>query len=174
MRADGGYLVMNAVDVLADVNVWNALRKVMLYNRLDIQALDTQFSLNTIKPEWMKINVKLFFLVILNIIWRCGKLMKNFPKMFKVHAEFDDIAPKTKEMINNYAGFFSKLASEENLLHCDKQATASLIEWAVGFAENKEKITLQFSTVADLYREASHYAKQKKRARLEKSMWMKR
>jgi predicted ATP-dependent protease len=160
LRADGGYIILNALDVLSDPTIWNALKKVMLYGRLEIQNLDAQFQLNTIKPEWINLNVKIILLGDPGIYLALWGADEDFHKMFKVHAEFDSETSLSDDMIGHYAGFFALLATEEGLLHCDKSGAAALIEWAVEFTESQEKITLQFSYVADVMREASFYAKQ--------------
>ncbi len=158
LRADGGYVIMNALDVLGDPQIWSALKKVMLYNRLEIQNTDSQFQLNALKPEWIKVNVKIILLgdpSIYHYLWGSDE---DFHKMFKVHAEFDHQTERTQEMIRNYTAFFAQLAVEDGLLHCDRSGAAALIEWAVERTESQDKITLQFSYVADLLREASFYA----------------
>ncbi len=158
LRADGGYIILNAMDVLADATVWVALKKVMLYGRLDIQPLDTQFQLNTIKPDFIRLDVKVILLgdpAVYLALWAADE---DFHKMFKVHAEFDDEAPRTREMIRHYCAFISQIAAEESLLHCDRGGAAAIIEWAVAFTETSTKISLQFAYAADLLREASHFA----------------
>ncbi len=160
IRADGGFLVMNAMDVLTDANLWNALKKVLLYGRLELQPIDTQFQLNTLKPEWVKVTTKVILLGDASIYLALWEADEDFRKIFKVHAQFDDQTDRTQHMINNYAAFFAKMATEEDLLHCDTSGAAALIEWAVAYTDSQDKITLQFSTVADLMREAVHYAHQ--------------
>lgn len=159
LRADGGYIVLNAMDVLTDANMWASLKKVMLYGRLDIHAQDSQFQLNSMKPEYINVDVKIILLgdpLVYLALWAADE---DFHKMFKVHAEFDADTKRTSEMIRHYCHFVSQIATEENLLHCDRGGVASIIEWAVAFTESQEKITLQFSYVADLLREASHLAR---------------
>jgi len=160
LRADGGFIVLNAIDVLSDQQIWSALKKVLLSGRLDIQTGDSQFQLNSIKPEFVNVNVKIILLgdpAIYHALWAAEE---DFHKMFKIHAEFDDQAERTPVMIAHLASFIAKLAEEEDLLHCDRYGAAALIEWAVEYTDSQDKITLQFSYVADLLRESSHYARQ--------------
>lgn len=162
LRADGGYIVLNAMDVLIDANIWMSLKKVMLYGRLDIQSMDSQFQLNNLKPDFINIDVKIILLGDPSVYLALWAADEDFHKMFKVHAEFDALTKRTAEMIRHYCGFISLIAAEEKILHCDRGAAAAIIEWAVAFTESKEKITLQFSYAADLLREASHFALLKK------------
>jgi Lon-like ATP-dependent protease len=131
----------------------------MLYGRLDIQSSDGQFQLNSLKPEFIKLNIKVILLGDPEIYLALWSTDEDFHKMFKVHAQFDTTTKLNTAMITNYARFFSLLASEEGLLHCDRGGAAALIEWAVAFAETQEQISLQFSYVADMMREADHYAR---------------
>ncbi len=159
LRADGGYLVMNAMDLLMDSTLWTALKKVMLYGRLDIQPLDTQYQLNALKPDFIKVNVKIILLGDPEIYLALWAAEEDFHKMFKVHAEFVDQAERTPAMILNFAAFFAQMARDEGLLHCDRSGAAALVEWAVAYTDSQDKITLQFSYVADVLREAEHYAR---------------
>lgn len=159
LRADGGYLVLNAMDLLSDVTLWTAMKKVLLYNRLEIQAPENQMQLSQVNPEWIKVNVKVILLgdpSIYDALWSADE---DFHKMFKVHAQFDDTTKLSASMVDNYCRFFHQLAEEESLLHCSASGAAALVEWAVAYAESKLKISLQFSYVADVMREASHTAK---------------
>ncbi len=159
LRADGGFIVMNATDVLADMNIWTALKRVILYGQLEIQNMDTQFQLNTLKPDTIKLNVKIILLGDRSIYHALWEADEDFHKMFKVHAEFDDDTHRTPHMVMNYAHFFAKMAEDEEMLHCDRSGAAALVEWAVAYTEKQERITLQFSYVADLLREAEYFAR---------------
>lgn len=158
LKADGGYLIMNALDVLSDPLAWQALKKVMLLGRLEIQTPDLQFQLSSLKPEFIKVNVKVILIgdvQIYNYLWSNDE---DFAKMFKVHAEFWHEMKRSPDVIRQFAQYFSLVATEEGTLHCDKSGAAALTEYAVGLTESQDKITLQFSYVADLLREASYYA----------------
>ena len=158
LRADGGFLILNAIDVLSDVKIWTALKRVMLYGRLEISSTDNQFQLNSLQPDHIKVNVKVILLGDPSIYHAMWDNEEDFHKTFKVHAQFDDYTDRSPEMIMNFARFFSQLAEDESLLHADKSGAAALCEWAVARTDSQEKITLQFSYVADLMREASHFA----------------
>ena len=160
LMADGGYLVMNAMDVLSDAALWNALKKVMLYGRLELLPPDSQAQLNTLKPEWIKVRTKIILMGDADVYLALWSGEEDFHKMFKVHAQFDEQIDRTVQMIHNYAAFFAQLCEQEELLHCDRSGVAALIEWAVAYTDSQDKITLQFSYVADVLREAEHYARQ--------------
>jgi len=159
LKADGGFIVLNAMDVLADPVIWQALKKVILYGKVELQPIDAQSQLTAIKPDAIEVNVKVILLGDPSIYLALWDGEEDFHKMFKIHAEFDDLTDRTPAMIKDYASFFAKMAEQENLLHCDTSGAAALIEWAVAYTDSQEKITLQFSYVADLMRESDFFAR---------------
>lgn len=160
-KADQGYLVMNALDLLREPGVWAALKRFLLYGKLEIQSFDSYFQISQtmLKPQPVDLNVKVILIGDAEIYHALYFAEEDFKKIFKVNAEFDYETVTSKDMIVNYAKFMKKLCDQEGLLHFDKRGVAKVIEWAVEHTESQKKITLQFSDVADVMREASFFAK---------------
>ncbi len=160
LRADGGYLVLNAIDALTEPGVWKALKRTLMYRKLEIQPLDTFFQVNPIalKPEPININVKVIFIgdpYIYNILYDAEE---DFKKIFKVKADFDNEADLDTEKISEYARFIARICKVENLMHFDKSGVAAVIEFAARRAERQDKLWTRFSDIADLLREANFWA----------------
>ena len=53
LRADGGYLVMYALDALTETGVWRTLKRTLNHGKLEIQPVDVFFPFSTaaLKPE---------------------------------------------------------------------------------------------------------------------------
>ncbi|MCX8051879.1 MAG: AAA family ATPase [Chlorobi bacterium] len=162
LRADGGYLIVNASDVLADAHVWQTLKRVLLYGKLEIQSLDGSGGI-ALKPELIDVNVKVIMLGDYQTYLTLSALEEDFNKMFKVAAEFDYETDRSEKMLQNYARFVARLVEEENVLHARPSGVAALIEWAVERAEDKNKITINFSDVSDVIREASFVARHQRK-----------
>ncbi len=162
LQADGGYLILNALDMLAEQGVWKALKRVLLHSKLHIQASDSYFQLSQIavKPEPIKINVKIVMIGDEDIYRLLYFEEEDFRKMFKINANFDYEAELTDEMMQNYASLTHKICEEEGLRHFNKTGMAALIEFGVTHAGSRGHISLRFSDVADVVREASYYARQ--------------
>lgn len=63
LRADGGYLNVNAADLLHDDAVWQNLKRLLLYGRLEIQAPDAGLlSHSALKPKHIDSTVKVIML----------------------------------------------------------------------------------------------------------------
>lgn len=161
LKADGGFLIVNAADLLEEPGAWQALKRVLLYNRLEIQTYESmiQFSQVYIKPEPIKVNVKVIIIGGLTLYKLLYEYEKGFNKIFKINAQFDYETTLTQNMIDNYARFANKICNEENIAHCTPSGVAALVEWAVERTGNRDKISLKFSDVADIIREAAYYDK---------------
>ncbi len=160
LRADGGYLIVNATDLLSDATVWNNLKRVLLYGRLEIQSQDSSAVMNTaLKPELIESNVKVIMLGNYETYTALYEVEEDFKKMFKIPAEFDYETDRAEKMLHNYARFIAKICTEEKLPHANPEGVAAIVEWAVAQTEDKNKITINFSEVADLIREAAYFAR---------------
>ncbi|MCS7176901.1 MAG: AAA family ATPase [Candidatus Kapabacteria bacterium] len=170
LRADQGYLILNALDVLIQPGVWAALKNVILYGKLDIQAWDPLFALlpTGIKPEPVHVRLKVVLIGPEEVYTLLHLLDEDFPKMFKVHAQFDSEAPRSPELLLAYARFIRKLSQQEGILPAHRSAVAAIAEWAAEWAETQRKLTLLFSDLADVVREAHHVAQQQGAARIER------
>lgn len=161
LRANGGYLVLNALDALTEPGVWKTLKRVLMYRKLEIQdfASTYLFYSSNLKPEPIEINTKVIFIGNEEIYNLLCEFEDDFKKIFKVRADFDYEMKNTPKALNDMAGLVRKLCEEENLLHFDRYAIARLAEFSARYAGSKDKLTTRFSVVADLVREASFWAK---------------
>ena len=159
LRADQGFLIVNANDLFQEPGVWQALKRVLLYDKLEIQPFDSYFQISQshLKPEAVNVSVKVIIIGGQTLYKLLYHYEKGFKKIFKVNAQFDYEAKLSNEMLLNYAGFISMLCTKEGLPHCSPDGVAAVVEWAVEQAGSKEKVILKFSDVADLLREAAFY-----------------
>jgi len=169
LRADGGYLIVNAADLLHDDAVWQNLKRLLLYGRLEIQAPDAGLlSHSALKPKHIDSTVKVIMLGDYDTYMKLYEHEPDFRKMFKIPAEFDYETDRGPKMIENYARFIARVCSEESLPHANPQGVAAIVEWAVAQTEDKDKITINFSEVADLIREAAFFASKDGRRRIDR------
>ena len=165
LRANGGYLVINAFDALTEAGVWQALKRTLRNGIVDIQIFDPfyLFSTSALKPEPIGIDVKI---VMIGAQWLYYMLYHNdddFKKIFKVKADFDTVMDRSPGNINEYASFIKYICNAENLLPFSKPAIADIIEYGVRIAGRKDKLSTRFHIIADVVREADYWAKKAKR-----------
>lgn len=162
LRADGGYLVMYALDALTEAGVWRTLKRTLNHGKLEIQPVDVFFPFSTaaLKPEPIDIHVKIILIGDRNMYEMLYEYEDDFRKIFKVRVEFDEELAWSDAVMRQYAGRLRKLCDDEKLLPFDRTAVAAIMEQGVRHAGRRGKITARFFDLADVAREASYAAAQ--------------
>jgi len=159
LRANGGYIVFDALDALIEPGVWEFLKRTLKNRLLTMQNYDPYSIIPiAIKPEPIPINVKVIMIGDDYLYSRLYNLVDDFKKIFKIRASFDTEMPNSRDNIMAYVSFIKKITEEEKLLEFDKKAVAAVIEYGVRLTGHQKKISTRFSEVADLLREASYWA----------------
>lgn len=161
LKANGGYLVVNALDALVEQGVWPALKRTLRNQILEIQNYASLFLISTsrLKPEPIDINVKVVFIgdaYVYNILYFQDV---DFKKIFKIKAEFDSITTRNEESIIEYSRFIKKICDDDKLHPFNKDGMAAVMEYGTRLAGKQTKISTQFNILADVIREASYWAK---------------
>jgi predicted ATP-dependent protease len=161
LRADGGYLIMYALDVLTEPGVWRTLKRTLNHGRLDIQPVDILFPFSSVsmKPESIDIHTKIILIGDRSMYELLFTHEEDFSKIFKVRVEFDEEMNWSDEIIRHFGGKLRKLSEDEHLCQFDRTAVAALMEYGVRCAGSRGKVTARFFEIADLAREASYIAR---------------
>jgi ATP-dependent Lon protease len=163
LRADGGFLILYALDALTEPGVWRTLKRTLNHGKLDIQPLDLFFPISSsvMKPESIEINTKILLIGDRELYELLYAFEEDFKKIFKVRAEFDEEMEMGPEVIMQYGGRLRKLSADEQLCPFDRTAVAALLEHGVRLAGRRRKVTARFNDLLDLAREACYAARQR-------------
>jgi lon-related putative ATP-dependent protease len=163
LRADGGFLVMYALDALTETGVWRTLKRTLNHGRLEIQPVDIffPFASAVLKPESIDVHTKIILIGDREMFELLYQFEEDFRKIFKVRVEFDEEMKWNDELVRQYAGTVRKLVDDEKLPHFDRTAVAAILEDGVRRAGRRGKITARFFELADLAREAAYEARHK-------------
>lgn len=162
-RANGGFLIMRAEQLLRDLIVYDALKRALKAQEIQIEDLPQRTgyaSVRTLAPKPIPLDVKVVLIGDSNMYQTLFAYDPEFRELFRIKADFDSTMVKTDDNLRNYAGFFTTLAVNENLKHLDASAIARLLEHSCRLAENQDKLSTQFGLVADVVREAYFYSLQ--------------
>ena len=183
VKANGGYLVLSALDVLLEAGSWQALKRALKYGQVEIQSYDPFYILGAsgMKPEPIETKVDVVMIGDNYLYYLLYQLDDDFKKIFKIKAEFDSVMSKDDQSMYEYACFIKKICEENKLLSFDKSGVGAVVEFGVRVAGNQKKLTTRFTVIADLITEASYWAKNAdskivKREHVEKALeeWIKR
>ena len=162
LRADGGFLIMYALDALTELGVWRTLKRTLNHSKLEIQPMETFFPFGTsaLKPEPIDLSVKVILIGVRGLYEMLYTYEEEFKKIFKVRVEFDEEMEMTDDVIRLYSGRLRKLCEDEGLCPFDRTAVAAMIEYGVRLAGRRKKVTARFADLADLAREGCYIARQ--------------
>lgn len=160
LKANGGYLIFNALDALMEPWVWPALKRTLKNQVIEIQTYDPFyfFSTSALKPEPIECNTKVIMIGDTQVYYLLYNLDDDFKKIFKVKADFDSVMNKDGEKILQYASFIKKICDEDKLRPFDKTGIAAVIEYGVRITGRQKKLSTRFHLIADLLREANYWA----------------
>ncbi|HMD14065.1 MAG TPA: ATP-binding protein, partial [Bacteroidota bacterium] len=166
LKADGGFLVINALDALTEQGVWQTLKRTLRNGLLEIQAVETGVfgASSAFKPEPIEIDVKVVMLGDAYIYFLLYEQDDDFKKIFKIRADFDTEMPKGSKQIDRYIHFIKMICEDEKLKPFDGTGIAAIIEHGVRLAGQQNKLSTRFNIIADLVRESNYWATKKKRA----------
>jgi len=160
LRANGGYLIFNALDALMETWVWPTLKRTLKNQVIEIQTYDPLyfFSTSALKPEPIECNTKVIMIGDTHIYYLLYSLDDDFKKIFKIKADFDSVMNKDDEKIQQYASFIRKICDEEKLKPFDKTGIAAVVEYGVRITGRQKKLSTRFHLIADLLKEANYWA----------------
>ena len=160
IRASGGFLILNAQDILRDEDLWDQLKRVLQTEQVEIQPSEhvVSFQYTMMKPNPIKIDTKVIVVGAENLYDYLYNQDTDFHKHFKISAEFDSVMPLSQDNLARYIGFIRMIEDDEKLLPFESDGIARVVQYGILLAEQRDKISTQFSLIADLLRESSYWA----------------
>ena len=165
-KANGGYLILQAQDLLTNQLCYDTLKKSLLIKEANIENNMEQRSslvMISLKPEPIPLNVKVLLLGDANIYHTLLSLDPDFKKLFKIKVEFEDSAPRNNDNILRLAKFVHSYCEKEKCLPLDKSAMAKVVEYASRLSDDKEKLSTHFNEIGEIVSESSTWARLSKK-----------
>ena len=161
-KANGGYIIFQAKDLLANGICYEELKRVLRVKEVSIDnSLEqrTSMTLISLKPEPIPIDLKVILVGNAAIYHTLLSMDSDFRRLFKIKVEFEETAPITEENVNKLAQFVHSFCEQEELPPLDRSAMASVVEYASRVAGDNNKISTRFTELAQVVGEAGTWAK---------------
>jgi lon-related putative ATP-dependent protease len=162
-RANGGYLVLNLVDVVTKPGAWDGLKRLIRTREARLEDPMEQYGLLTpqaLRPEPIPVDFKLIITGDPMSYFLLTAHDEEFWEMFKVKADFDFQIARTPENCVAYAGFVCTVCQREELRHFDRTGVAMLVEHGSRIVDDQEKLSARFGRLRDVIVEADYWAAQ--------------
>jgi predicted ATP-dependent protease len=160
-RANGGYLLLDALKVLTQPFAWEALKRCLRGHEIRMDSLADYFGLVStvsLEPEPLPLDVKVVLFGDRLLYYLLHEYDPDFRELFKVQADFSDRLPRCAEGIDFYARFIATVCRREGLVAFDRTAVARVVDHGARLGEDSEKLSAHLQELADLLREADYWA----------------
>ena len=160
-RANGGYLVINAQDLVTSPFAWASLKRALTAGQARIENISEQYTLvpaTSLRPDPVPLSVKVVLIGPAQVYYLLRFYDEDFPKLFRVRADFDTEVTRDDASLGSYAAFISGQVRQLKLRHFDRGAVAKVAEYGARLAEDQGKLSAAFNDVVDLLAEASYRA----------------
>ena len=166
LRASGGYLVLEARDVLSEPGAWTTLMRCLRTSQVEIGQVPSGFlgTRSLLNPEAIAIDVKVVLIGDPGLYQALDSGDPDFPFLFKILSDFETVIPRDAEGLRRYAGALARLAKEERLPAFDRDAIAALAEHGARIAGRQDRLSVRFGRLMDIAREAAFLTNSQARA----------
>ena len=171
-RANGGYLILEARDVLREPYAWDALKRCLKSREIAITSVAERLSLAStvsLEPDPIPLDVRVVLIGDHVLHALLVQLDPDFGELFKLQAEFDTVMDLSDETAALYGRLIATLAEREGLCPLSASAVAALLEEATRMAGDSHKVSLRTGLLNDLMQEAAHYAGAESRDMIEEA-----
>lgn len=162
-EANGGYLVVEARQLLTQPYAWEGLKRALRNDEIMIESPGQALGLIrtlTLEPDAIPLDVKLVVVGEPLIYYLLDALDPDMDRLFKVMADFDDQIERNEEKETAYADLIATRIADQDLPPFDRSAVARVMERSVRLVSDTEKLSAQVEKVEDLLSEAHYWAEE--------------
>jgi lon-related putative ATP-dependent protease len=160
-RANHGYLVVNARDILTKPMAWEGLKRALKDREIRIESMYESLgaiSTRTLDPEPIPLEIKVIVIGDPFIYYLLYNLDQDFRELFKVKVDFSVQMDWEDEALQQYAQFIGTVCRTEKLMDFAPSGVARIVEESARMVGDQKKLATKFGDVVDLIRQASYWA----------------
>ncbi len=160
-RANGGFLVLDAMRLLSEPLAWEALKRCLETRAIRISSAAEMLSListGSLEPEPIPLQVRVVLVgdALLHLLLTLHD--PDFGRLFKVGADFSPDMPRTPESVVLFARMVAGACKRDDLRPVTRDGVAALVDVAARAAEDQGRMSLRIGALWDLLREADFLA----------------
>ena len=162
-RANGGFLILEAEQLLEQPYAWQGLKRALKSGQLKLSSLEHMLTLTgsiSIEPELIPLTLKVILLAEPEIYYEILEVEPELGSVFKIRADFTDTLQRNDTNEQAYMQLIADYVQADKLLPFDRSALAALLTDSSRLAEDQSSLSLHALTLGDLIRESHHHAVQ--------------
>lgn len=161
-RASGGYLVLDAAEVLTRPGVWQRLKEVLRTREARLENLAMQYLLFPgvgLDPQPVAVRTTVVLIGSAELYELLHAFDDDLSRLFRLRADFDDQMRRDAAGIGAYASLLAALRRDRGLPDFDRGAIAALVEHGARLAGHRDRLSTRVRAIDDLATEAAHLAR---------------
>ncbi len=161
LRANGGYLMLDARNLLTQPYAWEGLKRALLAKEVHIESLGQMLNLVStvsLEPEAVPLQVKVVLLGERELYSILSRVDPDFHGLFKVAVDFEDEVDRSPDNALAYARMIAALVRREGLRPFSRVAVARTLDHVARLSGDAEKLSAHMGELHDLLREADYWA----------------
>ncbi|MFT4021823.1 MAG: Lon protease family protein, partial [Acinetobacter sp.] len=162
-RANGGFLMLEAEQLLEQPYAWQGLKRALKSGQLKLSSLEHMLTLTgsiSIEPASIPLQIKVILMAEPEIYYEILELEPELGSVFKIRADFTDTLQRNEDNEQAYMQLIADYVQADKLLPFDRSALAALLTDSSRQAEDQSSLSLHALTLGDLIRESHHHASQ--------------
>ena len=168
-KANGGFMILDARDLLTHPYVWETLKKILYEQKIAPENMETRFGysvLASIRPQPIPIRLKVILIGEPELYSLLYQLDPDFVKLFRIKAEFDTEFPVSAKNLELFCQYLCAIVSEETLFPLDAGAVREVAAFGMRLVSSRRKISSELTRISDLLVEADQIARKDGQTRI--------
>jgi lon-related putative ATP-dependent protease len=161
-KACGGYLLLEAENVLRQFMSWDAIKRVLASGELTIENLGEHLGyipVASLRPQAIPINVKVVMVGTYYLYHLLNIYDAEFQKIFKIKADFESDMPRDDSMENKLACVIAQFVRDSGHIPFTASAVGEVIECSSRLVDDQDRMSTQFNKISELLTEATVWAR---------------
>jgi predicted ATP-dependent protease len=169
-RANGGYLLIDAMKLLTQPFAWSALKRALLRGEIRIESMAEMFSMVStvqLEPQPIPLDVKVILVGEREICHLLQAYDPEFGELFRIVADLGDDLPREAGTQRALAHALANQMRAKALLPPSADALARVIEHGARRSGDATRISAGVRQLLDVLHEADHLARAAGRAQIQ-------
>ena len=164
-KANGGYLIIDAISALSNPGVWDTLKKTIMSKKITIEDWGERYGFiasEALKPQSIDLYANIVIVgpeYIYDLLYRYDA---DFAKLFKIKTNFDSLLQLNKDNIKKYTSKIIAFCEEKNLKKPSNSGINAILKYSLRLSESRKKMWAYSDDILDIIREAQLNCKEDK------------
>ena len=166
-RANGGFLMLDADNILRQPFAWEALKRTLKAGEIRIESLERTIGFTSalpLEPAPVALSCKVVLFGEPLLYYLLKEYDPEFSELFRVAADFETDVERSDDSSRRLARRIGDLCRRDGLHPFERTAVARVIEQSARFAGDAERLSTNTRHVVTLLHEADHCAARAGRA----------